>query len=93
MAEQLAALGHLPLVEALRRSRPDDPPQRLMANSWRQCTNVVDAFVADADGLPPGPVLVVDDTWASGWTMTVAGEALRSAGSGPVLPLVLWRRP
>ena len=93
MAEQLAALGHLPLVEALRRSRPDDPPQRLMANSWRQCTNVVDAFVADTDGLPPGPVLVVDDTWASGWTMTVAGEALRSAGSGPVLPLVLWRRP
>ena len=93
MAERLAALGNLPLVEALRRSRPDDPPQRLMANSWRQCTNVVDAFVADTDGLPPGPVLVVDDTWASGWTMTVAGEALRGAGSGPVLPLVLWRRP
>jgi ATP-dependent DNA helicase RecQ len=64
-----------------------------MANSWRQCANVVDAFAADASGLPVGPVLLVDDTWSSGWTMTAAGEALRAAGSGPVLPLVLWRRP
>ena len=29
----------------------------------------------------------------SGWTMTVVAEGLRSAGSGPVLPFVLWRRP
>ena len=92
-AERIAGLGKLPLVEALERTRPDDPPQRLMANSWRQCTNVVDAFAADAAGLPPGPVLLVDDVWASGWTMTAAGEALLSGGSGPVLPLVLWRRP
>ena len=93
MAERIAALGRLPLVETLTRTRPDDPPQRLLANSWRQCANVVDAFSADTSALPPGPVLVVDDTWASGWTMTAAGEALRAAGSGPVLPLVLWRRP
>jgi ATP-dependent DNA helicase RecQ len=64
-----------------------------MANSWRQCANVVDAFTANASELPPGPVLLVDDTWSSGWTMTAAAEALRTAGAGPVLPLVLWRRP
>jgi ATP-dependent DNA helicase RecQ len=93
MAERIAALGTLPLVPTLTRQRPADPPQRLMANSWRQCANVVDAFAADASGLPVGPVLLVDDTWSSGWTMTAAGEALRAAGSGPVLPLVLWRRP
>jgi ATP-dependent DNA helicase RecQ len=93
MAERIATLGRLPLVEALRRVRPDDPPQRLLANSWRQCANVVDAFAADTSGLPAGPVLLVDVTWASGWTMTAAGEALLAGGSGPVLPLVLWRRP
>ncbi|MEX2659620.1 MAG: RecQ family ATP-dependent DNA helicase [Acidimicrobiales bacterium] len=93
MAERIAALGKLPLVEALTRVRNDDPPQRLMANSWRQCANVVDAFAADPSDLPPGPVLLVDDVLASGWTMTAAGEALLAAGSGPVLPLVLWRRP
>ncbi len=93
IAERIASLGKLPLVEALTRIRPDDPPQRAMANSWRQCANVVDAFAADASDLPPGPVLLVDDTLSSGWTMTTAGEALLTAGSGPVLPLVLWRRP
>jgi ATP-dependent DNA helicase RecQ len=43
--------------------------------------------------VPDGPVLLVDDTVQSGWTMTVVAEALRAAGSGPVLPLALWRRP
>ena len=93
MAERVATLGKLALAETLVRVRPDDPPQRLMANSWRQCANVVDAFAADVAALPPGPVLVVDDTWSSGWTMTAAGEALLAAGSGPVLPLVLCQRP
>ena len=93
MAERVATLATLPLVEALTRTRGGDPPQRLMANSWRQCANVVDAFAADTSALPAGPVLLVDDTWASGWTMTAAGEALLAAGSGPVLPCVLWRRP
>ena len=93
LAERIAHLGRLPLVAALTRVRAADPPQREMANSWRQCANVVDAFSADTSALPPGPVLLVDDTWSSGWTMTSAGEALLAAGSGPVLPLVLWRRP
>jgi ATP-dependent DNA helicase RecQ len=36
-----------------------------------------------------GPVLLVDDTADSRWTLTVAARALRQAGAGDVLPLVL----
>ena len=95
LAERIAAIGKLALVPALVRSQVR-VPQRAMENSTMQATNVIGAFTfappAGAD-LPRGPVLLVDDTTASGWTMTVAAEVLRSAGSGPVLPLVLWRRP
>ena len=47
---------------------------------------------ADAD-VPTGPVLLVDDACASGWTLTIATALLREAGSGEVLPLVLHKRP
>ena len=93
VAGHLAGVGRLPLAPVLTRVA-DRPPQAEMANSARQAANALDAFaITDLSGLPPGPVLVVDDTWTSGWTMTVVAEALRSAGSGPVLPFVLWRRP
>jgi ATP-dependent DNA helicase RecQ len=49
--------------------------------------------VRDDAVLPAGPVLLVDDYAATGWTLTVAAALLRRAGSGPVLPLVLHKRP
>jgi ATP-dependent DNA helicase RecQ len=36
-----------------------------------------------------GPVLLVDDLVDSGWTMTLAGRALRQAGAPAVLPFAL----
>ena len=36
-----------------------------------------------------GPVLLVDDLVDSRWTVTVAGQALRRAGAGGVLPFAL----
>ena len=38
------------------------------------------------------PILVLDDEWRSGWTMTVIGARLREAGAPAVLPAVLRRR-
>jgi ATP-dependent DNA helicase RecQ len=53
----------------------------------------------DAFSVPPevvdqlstlsGPVLLVDDAVDSGWTMALAGRALRQAGAQGVLPLAL----
>ncbi|CAN5686947.1 RecQ family ATP-dependent DNA helicase [soil metagenome] len=96
LAAELARMGKMELVEAVVRTRGDAPPQARMENSATQAANVVDAFgFGRSDGLPlpSGYGLVVDDALRSGWTMAVVAEGLRSAGSGPVLPLVLWRRP
>jgi len=98
LAQQLAQLGKLELVQAVTRVQADAPPQSRMENSATQAANVVDAFSfgpAGAPGgrLPAGPCLVVDDSLRSGWTMTVVAEGLRGAGADAVLPFVLWRRP
>ncbi|MFC7376740.1 MULTISPECIES: RecQ family ATP-dependent DNA helicase [unclassified Brachybacterium] len=42
--------------------------------------------IAALDG---APILLVDDEIDTRWTMTIAGRALRRAGSGPILPLAL----
>lgn len=96
LAARLAELGKMELVDAVRRTRTDAEPQARMENSATQAANVVDAFEFGRAGggeLPVGPGLVLDDALRSGWTMTVVSEGLRSAGSGLVLPFVLWRRP
>ncbi|MFP3908058.1 MAG: RecQ family ATP-dependent DNA helicase [Acidimicrobiales bacterium] len=96
LARRLSEVGTMELVEAVRRVRPDAPPQARMDNSVTQAANVLDAFEfgrADGGDLPVDPGLVVDDQLRSGWTMTVVADGLRAAGSGLLLPFVLWRRP
>lgn len=96
LAARIAELGSMELVEAVVRIRADAPPQADMDNSATQAANVLDAFAfgrPDGAPLPVGPGLVFDDALRSGWTLTVVAEGLRAAGSGLVLPFVLWRRP
>ena len=80
------ALG-LEVHDVLCRTRPGRP-QREMANSAQQLANVLDAFGV-AGPVPSGPVLLLDDTVDSRWTLTVVGTLLLDAGSGPVHPLAL----
>ncbi|KPC90488.1 hypothetical protein ADL27_35520 [Streptomyces sp. NRRL F-6602] len=49
----------------------------------------VPAELAGALAATPGPVLLVDDTTESGWTLAVSARLLRRAGAQAVLPLVL----
>lgn len=94
LAERVANVGKLDVVSAVERHLVGRPRQSSMANSTGQAANVLDAFrLTEGVVVPSGPVLLVDDTSQSGWTLTVVTELLRDAGSGPVLPLVLWRRP
>ncbi|MCB1038943.1 MAG: ATP-dependent DNA helicase RecQ [Acidimicrobiales bacterium] len=96
LASEIARIGKMELVDAVRRIRTDAPPQSQMDNSVTQAANVADAFefgALDGSPLPLGPGLVFDDTVRSGWTMTVVADGLRGAGSGLVLPFALWKRP
>ncbi|HEX5094592.1 MAG TPA: helicase-related protein, partial [Acidimicrobiia bacterium] len=87
VAERLGALGHLPVHDVIRRTR-DGRPQHTLVNSAHQVANVLDAFTIEGP-IPEGPVLLLDDRIASGWTFAVVGALLRDAGAEAVLPFAL----
>ena len=69
----------------------DKSPQSGRENSAQQVLNVLGAFAVDG-GLPAGPVLLVDDTVSSRWTLTAVGALLREEGATAVFPLALAQR-
>jgi ATP-dependent DNA helicase RecQ len=87
LARALAERLGLPFAPVVTRAE-DRPPQREMANAVTQAANVRGAF-AVAPGLPPGPVLLVDDLRLSGWTLAMVGGQLRRRGAPAVWPLAL----
>ena len=87
LARRLGERLELPVVEALTKFR-ETTPQRQMANSAQQVNNVGGAFET-TDEVRDGPVLLVDDTVASRWTLTTVGSLLRQAGCPTVHPFVL----
>jgi ATP-dependent DNA helicase RecQ len=86
-AERLAQRLGLPFRAVIRRTI-DRPPQQTMQNSMQQAHNLDGSFELTAT-LLEGPVLLVDDTVDSRWTMTVAAWLLRSHGSSEVYPMAL----
>jgi ATP-dependent DNA helicase RecQ len=87
VAVRLAAALGLEFREMVRATRPA-LRQADMENSAQQVRNVLGAFAVDGV-IADAPVLLVDDTVDSRWTLTVVGAALREAGAGPVYPYVL----
>ncbi|GAA4526137.1 RecQ family ATP-dependent DNA helicase [Brachybacterium paraconglomeratum] len=85
---RLADLGQLGLA-------PGAEPLRAGGNSAFRLADLWDRFVVTEElqqrleEQEGAPLLLVDDSISSRWTMTVAARALRRAGSGPVLPLAL----
>ncbi len=91
VCDRLGDLGRLPVVEAVRRAA-DTPGQSAMANSAHAAANALRAYAVDpgaAAAMPAGPVLLVDLTTDSGWTLTAVTHRLRQVHPDPVLPLVL----
>ena len=96
VANEIGRLGKLPVHACLERD-PTAGYQADQANSAYQLANVWGRLTVRRDDLPPEPlrstpVLLVDDTANSRWTITVAAFALQEAGTGPVLPFVLQTR-
>ncbi|WP_307872922.1 RecQ family ATP-dependent DNA helicase [Paractinoplanes ovalisporus] len=92
LAAHIAQVGRLPLLGTVQAAPSAEAEGR--GNSAQRVRALHDAFTvppAVAAELPAlsGPVLLVDDLVDSGWTMTLAGRALRQAGAEGVLPLAL----
>ena len=102
VSNRLGMLGKLPVHRALieqDKANGDKTSgfQADQANSAHQVANVWGRFSVDTAAFPDpevldGPVLLIDDEADSRWTLTVAGDLLRRAGAGPVLPFVLRAR-
>jgi len=86
-ARMLAERLGLPFHNVITKVRANEP-QNMQQNRYHQCRNLDGVFAVKA-GIPPGPVLLVDDIIDSGWTMTVLATLLRQGGSGPVFPVAL----
>jgi ATP-dependent DNA helicase RecQ len=88
-ATRLAERLQVELSDCLVKARRN-APQKLMENSAQQLRNVSNVFQIRGDA-PTGAVLLVDDVADSRWTITVLGDLLIAAGSGPVYPFTVAR--
>jgi ATP-dependent DNA helicase RecQ len=88
LAERLATMGRMTLAAPLCADGPG--LQRDAATNVESARLALSRLSVGAE-VPSGPVLLLDDTMRSGFTLTTAAALLREAGSGPVYPLVLHK--
>ena len=86
LVDRLASLGRLENLGVLRY-RPDRRPVTA-ANSAYRVAALADSWSV-SDLAVNGPVLLVDDLTDTGWTLTMAARAVRSAGAPAVLPFAI----
>jgi ATP-dependent DNA helicase RecQ len=91
LAQHIANVGQLELIEPFEINGPR--PIAGVASGQRVAAVSASLFVRSDAAVPAGPILLVDDVYVSGWTMTVAAALLGDLGATTVYPLVLHRRP
>ena len=92
LATRIAEIGKLAIIDALEVTGP--PPPDDASSLVKVHALVAGLHLKPGVALPTdGPVLLVDDTYRSGWTMTIAAAILRKAGVTAVLPLVVHQLP
>lgn len=87
LAESLSRVGRLQNLGTLR-TRPDRPPVSA-ANSAHRVAGLFDSWELPDLHAVDGPILLVDTLTDTGWTLTLAAHALRTAGADAVLPFAL----
>ncbi|MGX1162407.1 RecQ-like ATP-dependent DNA helicase [Arthrobacter sp. SLBN-100] len=94
LARGISEIGRIPYLGGLQLAH-GGPTGGRGGNSAYRLAGVWDRLVvgpeldAALSGLNGQAVMLIDDLADSRWTLTVAGRALRQAGAGAVLPLVL----
>ncbi|MFX0579618.1 RecQ family ATP-dependent DNA helicase [Nocardia nepalensis] len=87
LAARLAEVGRLRDLGTLRL-RPDRTPVSA-ANSAHRVAGLFDSWSIPDLSSVDGPILLVDALSDTGWTLTVAANALQNAGAPAVLPFAL----
>ena len=89
LADGLSRVMQVPVVGTWAIRDASVPPRAGQSNSAQRVAAVRRRGGLDADVPAGATVLLVDDQVATGWTLTVAAAAIRSAGASAVLPLAL----
>jgi ATP-dependent DNA helicase RecQ len=89
-ARRLADVLGIPFVPCIEKIR-DNGEQKLMQNSYHQCSNLDGVFAINKDLILNGPVLLVDDAVDSRWTITLLSALLLQSGIPAVHAAVLTR--
>ena len=94
LAMGISEIGRIPYLGELQLAH-GGPTGSRGGNSAYRLAGVWDRLVVGPEleaalgSLQGGSVMLIDDIVDSRWTLTVAGRALRQAGAGAVIPLVL----
>jgi ATP-dependent DNA helicase RecQ len=88
LAQGLSRFLKKPVVARWAIADPGVEPGQGSMNSAQRVAAVTRRYRLEGQA-PTAPVLLVDDLVVSGWTLTLAARALRSAGATQVLPLAL----
>ena len=94
LAKGISEIGRIPYLGELQLAH-GGPTGSRGGNSAYRLAGVWDRLVVGPEleaalgSLQGGSVMLIDDIVDSRWTLTVAGRALRQAGAGAVIPLVL----
>jgi ATP-dependent DNA helicase RecQ len=91
LAEHLAGVGRLPLLDLFRWNGTEAPSDTSSAPVVTHLEGVIefDRTVT----VPEGPVLLCATTMRSGWSLTVAGALLHEATGNEAMPVVIHRLP
>lgn len=89
LANGLSRRLGVPVVGRWAIADPDLPPGKGAANSAQRVAAVGRRSRLEADVPAGARVLLVDDLVVTGWSLTLAARAVRSAGASAVLPLAL----
>ncbi|MDF1604588.1 DEAD/DEAH box helicase [Nocardioides sp. YIM 152315] len=89
LAAGLSRYLEVPVVGRWAIVDPDVAPEQGAANSAQRIAAVGRRFDLHAEVPEGARMLLVDDRVGTGWTLTLAARAVRSAGAAEVRPLVL----
>jgi len=87
MAKMVADQLGLPFYDVVKKIK-NTPSQKNQENSFHQCQNLDGVFVIEGMS-HKGPVLLIDDVFDSGWTMTIISALLLNQGCQDVFPVAL----